>query len=517
MSTEIDPDVRAVHDAIREDQGKKQQELETDHWLRALARAHFPTQGFDRGDHKEAAEHLRTVLAKDKLLYDIGEVYRYRSTGLWSAIPNHLLEAIVSDLAGVGVWSPKGTKPLLISRSYTLDATKMFGLLVRASAANRQFAESVTGLGFENGFLTIVDGQPVLRPHSPDNLCRFAYDFAYAPTAPTPMLDAFFDVVFRGEDAENRRTLPMVLQEFVGACLFGEAWKYEKLLILTGAGGNGKSQFLEIARSIFPPGSLAALPPQKWGDKFSVADLAGRLANFVDEIPEREVTSGAVFKAVISGQMISAERKHRDNVTFRPTCGHIFSTNNLFGTTDTSEGFFRRFLIVPFDWKPSQSETKVDIGKTIGRLERRAIVSWAIQGYLRLLAQGGRYTIPSRVQQRTDAWKAEADAARLFLHALYDDHSGVPFFAVQDLYKLYCRWADTTGHLQTSLNKFAKRARDTGILRDAKNSSSRGFSWNHDEVQRLLGVMGDAAPDWGEAPDPPAGSYGSGGFGSSFR
>lgn len=507
-----DPDVQKVLDSIRRNEGFAQEVVETDHWLRGMADRAKPDI-FYRGDHKELAEHLRHVLAKEKLIYDLGEIWRYRANGLWSHLPNHTLRAIVSDLAGTPVWGQKGDKPLMMPQSTTVDATKMLDNLVLTSRGNKQFHDAPAyGLGFQNGFLTIVDGQPVLLEHSPNHLCRFAYDFAYAPQVEHPMLDKFFKTVFRGESLEDQRDLPKLLQEFVGACLFGKATAYEKVLVLWGTGGNGKSQFLEIARSIFPPGSVSALAPQRWGEPFSVVELVGKLANFVDEIPEREISSGAVFKAIVSGQMTWANRKNRDGITFCPTAGQIFSANTLFGTTDTSEGFYRRFLVVPFHWKPLAHESTPEIGKTIARMERRALVTWAIQGYCRLLAQGEQFTKPGKVTQTTETWKAETDYVRLFSFALFERHAAVERFSNNELYKMYCLWCDSMGIPQTTLGRFLKRARDTHFFTEHNARGERGLRWATAAVEAALAAIGNASLDWGTAPDMPRGAYASYGY-----
>jgi P4 family phage/plasmid primase-like protien len=505
----VDVAVRRVIDAVHEDNLVAQRAAveESNHWLRQRAYEDKPG-AFSIGDDTEIARHLRKVLAKDRLIHDLGETYRYReSTGCWTKIPHRSIEAMVSDLSGTDVWGAKHPKPLAISRSKARDAANLFDVLVEQSKRNQTFDAAPYGLGFTNGFLTIERDAVVVRPHHPRHLCRFSYDFAYAPRCAHPMLDAFFGVVFRGESDDDKVKLPMLLQEFVGACLFGRATAYEKVLILLGPGGNGKSQFLDIARSLFPAGSLAALPPQKWSEPYSIEQLAGKLANFVDEIPEREITSHAVFKGVVSGQPTTAQRKYRDNVDFRPIAGQLWSANALFSTTDTSDGFFRRFLIVPFNWKPSQTEAKVDIGRTIGETEKRALVSWAIDGYVRLLAQGGKFTIPGVVAERTAAWTAEADRVRLFLFALFHEHAAVAWFAVGQLYDRYKQWCVQMGLLPVSKPKFVTTARASRMVVDHDHGHLRGFAWDQAECTRLMGAIGQSRPEWGEAPELPNRSY----------
>ncbi len=484
---------------------------ETDHWLRSICRDARPggrrptCQYFVRGDHVEAANHLYHALAREKVLFDQGEVYRYRSNGVWTPIPKEFLEVVVSDLAGVPVLGKEGYKALEVSHGYAENTTKMLAKIIRASEINRIFEDPDNprpyGLGFTNGFLSIQKGVPTLVPHAPEHLCRYAYDFAYARDIPHPLLDRFFDVVFRGEAPEAREKLPLLLQEFVGACLFGEAAAYEQSLILLGKGGNGKSEFLSIVRAVFPPGSTSALPPHEWGGDYAVYGLVGKLANFVDEVDDKEISVGAVFKKIVSGQPTFVDRKYHDPFTFLPMCGHIFNVNTLFGTRDTSEGFFRRFLIVPFDHKPLAHEREVKIGTRIAAAERRALVAWAVEGYVRLKAQNG-YTQLPRVQQRTAAWRTEADSVRMFICAAFEAHKDIQRFTIAEFYKMFKSWCEDTGHKPPGLNTFARRCRETDLMTDADDRYGRGFSWNVPPIVELMGLMGDHAPEWGRVPAP---------------
>lgn len=493
--------------------------VETDHWLRSICLAAKPgtrtskVDAFRIGDHAEIANHLFQALDREKVCYDMGELYRYRSDGVWTPIPIDFLEAIVADLSGCPVWAEKGTRPLSISHGVAKDAARLLCKLVKAEQKNRVFDPPVSpagrsryGIGFDNGFLTIVDGVAKLLPHSPDNLCRFAFDFSYAPDVPHPLLDRFFDVVFRGEDALSRQRLPMLLQEFVGACLFGEATNYECILVLSGAGGNGKSEFLNIIRAVFPPGSTTALPPQTWGVQYAVLALAGKLANFVDEVDDKEISVGSVFKKIVSGQPTHVDRKFLDSVLFSPRCGHIFNVNRLFGTSDTTDGFYRRIKIVPFDHRPLPHEREVKIGERIARQERRALVSWAVRGYLRLKAQGA-YTDVARVAQKTTVWQIEADNVRMFLCAVYESHKDAPRISVDDLFKMYRSWCEKTGSMKLTLHKFSRRCRETNMMTDAKDRFGAGLAWSHGTVKELLGLMGDDAPEWGTVEAAGSGTY----------
>ncbi|WP_437804197.1 DUF5906 domain-containing protein [Sorangium sp. So ce693] len=92
--------------------------------------------------------------------------------------------------------------------------------------------------------------------------------------------------------------------------------------MLFGEGGNGKSAGINLVRAMFPPEALASLPPQRWTERFALSAPEGKLANFVSETPSGERLEGGAFKAVVTGDPVTAERKHRDPFEFRPVAGH---------------------------------------------------------------------------------------------------------------------------------------------------------------------------------------------------
>ena len=72
-----------------------------------------------------------------------------------------------------------------------------------------------------------------LIPHAPEHRARFAYPFDYTPDSRCPKLDAFLEQLFADVvDTFERDMRINLLQEFIGACLVGEATRYQRYLIL---------------------------------------------------------------------------------------------------------------------------------------------------------------------------------------------------------------------------------------------------------------------------------------------
>lgn len=74
-----------------------------------------------------------------------------------------------------------------------------------------------------------------------------------------------------------------------------------------------------------------------------------KLANLCADLPTSHISSSTVFKAVVSGDGLTAQRKHQPAFQFRPFAQLLFSANSFPKSHDSSDGFYRRWLVVPFN------------------------------------------------------------------------------------------------------------------------------------------------------------------------
>jgi putative DNA primase/helicase len=415
-----------------------------------------------RGDEAELAHHLvreRTKAGPNVFAEGIYREYD-EVTGIWPEIIDADLSRTVQRFAGAPVGERKVLK---LSSSMVRGTIKLAQDLVTKPMF---FDKAPRGIAFANGFVRVEDGQARVEGHRPENLARHAVPIAYDPTASHPELDKFFDEVFADVAEDERAARVMLIQEFAGACLIGAAPRYQRALVFVGPGGNGKSQAEEILRSIFPPRTVCSLPPQQWGERFQIAKLVGCLANIVDEIPERDIVAGDLFKSVITGEPIHTERKHKDPFEHRPIAGHIFSANTLPSTADLSHGFFRRFLIIRFsrDMENAPS-TKKDAGKAVVAADLPGIAAWAVEGAARLQRQGN-YTVPESSNLALADWKRTSDSVALFV-----DEKTKPADVTKtigylngtrgsELYGAYREWAGENGYRAVSAKTFGQRMDD---------------------------------------------------------
>lgn len=334
------------------------------------------------------------------------------------------------------------------------------------------FADAPVGLTFANGFLTVTEGEAKLVGHSPAHKARFRYPFDYNQEAMPNRFLQFLAQVFRDDtDAADKIKL---LQEYVGASMFGLSTKYQRMLILLGQGSNGKSVFQQIAESAMPAGSVCTIAPP-FGQEYRRAMLAGKLLNIVSELPAADILDSENFKAIVAGDPITARQIFKEPFTFRPIAGHLCSANRLpVSTDDQSHGFWRRMIVLGFNRSFGPSEQNPILAYELIREELSAIVSWFISGAQRVQLQKG-YTIPESHQAALDQWRHDADPVRSFVEQKCDRvPAGIeaPMMTSRLIYAAYRRWCLDNGHRPLAINRFGQRMSDLGIGPEHKMTGS---------------------------------------------
>jgi P4 family phage/plasmid primase-like protien len=417
---------------------------------------------FERGDEVELAQALLDRLRERPLTFDEGAFHAYEN-GVWRALAGEQVRAIVASFAGSAVLTRRGRARLRLSSAAIRGAVRIAEDALVADTTRPCFANAPRGVAFKNGFVTVERGIVSLKPHAPENMARFAYGFAFDPRVPHARLDEHFDVVFGDVSEDERTARVMLLQEFTGASLIGDATGYQRCLVFVSkysGGGEGKGTTLEILRSIFPSGAVAALPPSAWSERFQLVELIGKRANFVDELPNTDVEEAATFKKVVTGDPTHVDVKNHNAITFCPEAGHIFACNDLPGTKDTSEGFFRRFIPIEFGQILAElSCHRVNVARELVENELPGLLAWAIEGAARAQQRNG-YTMPDGSVELLQTWRRASNPVRAFL---LEEPPTEPTSGRQ-LYERYRAWAGRGGYPALNETLFGMRAKASRLV-----------------------------------------------------
>ena len=220
-----------------------------------------------------------------------------------------------------------------------------------------------------------------IKEHDPAHLSRIQLPVSHDPNAKCPTWERFLSEVLA-----NDSQLIDLFQEFLGYLLVPDT-SHHKALVLVGEGANGKSTAIQVIEALLGRQNVCNISLSDLSNSFHRVRLDGKLVNISTELDPKMLERSDYFKAIVSGDSISAEHKHKPAYDFTPVCKLIFGCNRLPRVRDHSHAFYRRLTIMPFDRTFEGENADLHLGKKlIGELD--GVFMWALRGLQRLREQG---------------------------------------------------------------------------------------------------------------------------------
>ena len=167
--------------------------------------------------------------------------------------------------------------------------------------------------------------------------CNNRLTVAYNPNAPAPKKWLqFLSELLQPEDIPT-------LQEFLGYCLLPTT-KGQKMLMLIGKGGEGKSRIGLVMRSLLGDSMNTTSIQKVESNRFSRADLENKLLMVDDDMDMSALPKTNYIKSIVTSECkMDMERKgvqsYQSQLYVRFLC---FGNGALTALHDKSDGFFRR-------------------------------------------------------------------------------------------------------------------------------------------------------------------------------
>lgn len=271
--------------------------------------------------------------------------------------------------------------------------------------------------------------------------------------APCPLWNKFLSEVLVTTKGNPDGSLVNLVQEVFGYYLLNEL-KPHAVFFLVGQGGNGKSVLLNILKSLIGEKYTTSQSIQSLTtDKFAPASLIGKKVNIVNE-EESKYLRADKFKALVSGDQISAQRKFEGCFQFTPHTKYIFATNEMPTFEGVNEGLRRRMYIIPFNRIFKQEEMNWNLTDEL-KTELPAILGWALRGAQRLIKNNYRFSPSTTAELSRDEFITGTSSALHFIKENYvvDDQCTV---RKDELYVEYSMWCKTNGKKALNAHNFNK-------------------------------------------------------------
>ena len=254
-------------------------------------------------------------------------------------------------------------------------------------------------------------------------------------------------------DVENR----MFLQEYMGYALLPKN-DMRTALFLLGSGSNGKSLFIEVVQKLFD-GSIAVTQPESLASRFGTSILLDKLLYVCSDVDQTYLDKTGVIKQIIAGDEIPSEIKNGASFHFRPVGKLIISANDMPRAKDSSEGWYSRLQIVPFNQTFAKNpKYKRKLESTFNTEEgRAALLHWCVEG-LRRLSVNYEWTISNGMADELRKYKSDNDSVIQFFDECLEYTSiEDAYLETPTLYDVYKEWCMESNQKPVTRKVFSSR------------------------------------------------------------
>lgn len=333
---------------------------------------------------------------------------------------------------------------------------------LRMACGNEDLPLQETVIHVANGTYRLCEG---FSPYK--EICRFRLPVNYDESLPNPhKWMAFLDELLEPEDI-------LTLQEFMGYCLIPTT-AAQKMLIITGRGGEGKSRIGYVMRGLLGEnmnmGSVAKLE----SSPFARADLEHKLVMVDDDLKLERLPSTNYVKTIITAeQAMDLERKGVQSYQGRLYARLMaFGNGSLRSSNDASYGFFRRQIILSTKPRPQNRVDNPFLGREL-LMERDQIFLWCLTGLYRLIENDFQFTHSARARKNLTEAQAEGNPVVSFLRSKSYLFFGQEHYAsTRQLYQVYRDWSEDNSMSAISMEEFSRQLRQEAECFDLR------FSYN---------------------------------------
>lgn len=303
-------------------------------------------------------------------------------------------------------------------------------------------------------------------------------NFDYNPDEyPFLWVDTFLNRVLPDEGMQR------VLQEFMGAIFIDrDKAKIEKMLILKGAGSNGKSVVFETLKGLLGEENVKTIPlsglisGSESERKQNIASINGKRLNYCSEIQTQEFGKNVdALKALISGEPFEVRLVYINNFTARNIPLLMANANRMPYIRDWSHGLSRRIIILPFDVVLEEREQNKQLSSEL-RKEYPGILNWILAGRQRLIANNYQFSVSQALADTVEEYQSESSTVLAFMKAqdyhrtLLDVLQEPRWMGAEKLHRAYVKWC-VKNHLPfETQKKFSMILQEAGFTKDRKSN-----------------------------------------------
>jgi P4 family phage/plasmid primase-like protien len=363
--------------------------------------------------------------ARHKVIFAPEEEHFFRyegpKTGLWSKqTSDNVRKELAADIKAFGDFN--GEPKLAFQCTTTLEsaiASKIRGFAEEWNAFFRPLSPITNRpralVHLKNAMLDLDQSPPVMVPFAPEHRSRNQLLVDLNPDAQCPrFLKELLEPALHPDDVR-------LLRKVAGQIILGVNLA-QKICILTGLEGRGKSTFVKVMQRVIGEVNCGELRTKHLAERFEVFRMLGKSLLVGNDVPGNfmMIDGAEVLKSLVGGDLKDAEPKNgNEGYRVRGEFNILITCNTrLRVKLDGDAGAWRRrLLLLPYESPPPKRKDPLFVEKLVAS-EASGILNWMIAGAVDLLAdieEFGDIQLTSAQKDRVESLLAESDSVRDFV------------------------------------------------------------------------------------------------------
>lgn len=368
---------------------------------------------------------------------------------------------------------------LLLDKALTTQIINevLLKISVRTYVEEKDFYKivDINKIAVENGVIDLETGK--LLPHNPDYYFFNKLPIIYIPEKNCANIEKFLKEILKDESDI------LVIQELLGYLLYRK-YTIKKAVMLTGTGDNGKSKLIELMRTFIGAENCTNLPPEKLeSDPYAIGELFNKMANLGADIGDTYLKDLSLFKSLTGRDLVSGQRKFKNNINFENFAKFVFSANQLPNSKDKTKAFWSRWVVLDlpytfvskkeYDYLKDKTNYKIADEQIIDKIttpeEMSGLLNYAIKGLHRLLQQKD-FSFNKSTAEVEDIWLRRASSINAFIKDRIEVSSG-EYILKDGFHEAYAEYCNQHKIKPVDDKKIKVALSEIGVYETRKNMS----------------------------------------------
>jgi len=347
------------------------------------------------------------------------------------------------------------------------DLAEIKGHIMRKTYRSRtEFDADLSIINMKNGLYDIQNGE--FKEHNPDSLSVNQIPILYNPKAKSKLFGKYLKEVLY--PTEIRTAVELM------AYTFYRDNPFEIITVLFGYGANGKSVFTGLLTSLHGSNNISNVPLNAMiKNTFALSDLENKDVNIDTELSSATIHDSAILKKLTGRQPIRIERKNQRAYDAQLHAKLFFSANKIPQSTDDSDAYYRRNIILSFPNKFEGDKEDQDLLKKLTTEEELSAIFNILMIALRNMLKNKRIFINEKtIQDRREKYELVSRPVECFKKdAIAEDSTEFDNTTKEDLYRAYEIFAKRNKLAIESKENFGKILKNKYEFQEGREPSGR--------------------------------------------